>query len=182
MLHRHAGPAVAGSYTIGAVAGAFTTAAALILLNGLLSPIPVGLRATVAVAGLVLLALRVSGVLCLELAQRKYQIPRETFTQRPPRAAFRFAYELGTGVRTYITATAPYALALVLALVLPSTLGAALLAAGCAAVGYGLGRSLVVAVQSLRSSVAVAPPDRWLRASDALAVAGAFAIAVTALT
>ena len=181
MLHRHAGPAVAGSYALGAVTGALTTAAALLVVNGLLSPIPATLRATAAIAVVVLLGLRASGLLCLDLPQRKHQIPRETFTHRPRQSAFRFAFELGTGVRTYITTTAPYAAAVVLALALPTTPLAAVVAAAAAGLGYGLGRSLVVITQSVRTAVAVEPPQRWLRSADMIAVAGALAIAIAAL-
>ena len=179
MLHRHAGPAVAGSYTIGAVAGAFTTSFALLVVSGLLSPIPSSARSVAAICLLALLFLHRVGVVCLDLPQRTYQIPRETFATHPARAAFRFAFELGMGVRTYITAVSPYALAIVLLLVPPASLSGAAIASAAAATGYGLGRSVVVASQAIRQKIAVEHPPWWLRASDIVALATAFAIAVS---
>ncbi len=180
MLHRHARPAVAGAYTLGAVVGALTTTTALVLLNGLVSPLPSNIRTGLAVCLLALLGLHATRILCLDLPERRYQIPRETFTSEPTRAAFRFAFELGMGVRTYITAVSPYALAIVLLLALPSTLGSAVFAALAAALGYGLGRSVVVATQSMRRTIAVDHPSVWLRAADLVALILAVAVVVTA--
>lgn len=180
MLHRHARPAVAGSYTLGAVTGAMVTTGGLFVLSGLVSPLPTPGRSVIAIGLLLVLALHSTGILCLDLPQRKYQIPRETFTAAPQWAAFRFAFELGTGVRTYITAISPYALAVLIVLRLPNGLGAASLAAGSAAFGYGLGRSIVVASQSMRQTIAVDHPQRWLRAADLLTLVTAFGVAVTA--
>lgn len=178
MLHRHAGPAVAGSYALGATSGAAVSAGVLFIANGLISPLPAAWRGALAVCGLVLLGLHRSGVLCLELPERKHQIPRETFQARPRSAAFRFAFELGTGVRTYITAVAPYALAIVVLLCLPAGTAAAAGSASTAALGYGLGRSSVVAIQGVRRAIAVEHPAPWLRAADVVAITAAFAIAV----
>ena len=121
------------------------------------------------------------GLLRVDLPQRKYQIPRETFGPAPSRAAFRFAFELGTGVRTYITASAPYALAATLVLCSPRDLRTALGVTAAAAVGYGIGRSVIVASQCLRRSVAVDHPRGWLRSADLIAVAAAATIAVRTL-
>ena len=178
MLHRHAGPAVAGSYTAGALSGAFVTGTALFVASGLLSAIPSTGRTVVAITVLLLLLIHRLGIVCLDLPQRTYQIPRETFTDVPSRAAFRFAFELGTGVRTYITSVSPYALAVVLLLGLPAELGRATIAAAAAAVGYGLGRSLVVASQSIRRTIAVDHPARYLKAADLVALIAALAIPI----
>lgn len=182
MLHRHASPAVAGSYAAGAVLGALTTATALFVASGLLSLVAAELRAGAAVCALSFLVLHATRVLCLDfLPQRRHQIPRETFTASPCHAAFRFAYELGTGVRTYITAAAPYALAMVLLLCLPASFGASAFAIVAAALGYGIGRSLVVAAQSWRNSIAVEHPPQWLQAADILAATVALVIAIQVL-
>lgn len=181
MLHKHAGPAVAGNYLIGAIAGALVTGFGLLLLGGLLSPLPDRIGAIAATCALALLTLRVTGVLCLDLPQRQVQIARETFNQAPPAAARRFAFELGMGVRTYITATAPYALVVLLVLGAPQTTGAVLAAGAVAALGYGLGRSLVVASQSLLQRPAIEHPRWALRAADILAVAAALALVVQKL-
>jgi hypothetical protein len=178
MLHKHAGPAVAGNYLVGAISGALVTASALLLMSGLVSPLPDQLRAGAALCLLALLALRVVGVLCLDLPQRQVQIPRETFNQSPQRAAFRFAFELGTGVRTYITATAPYALAIVLVLCVPANLSEAVLATTLAALGYGLGRSLVIVSQTVLRRPPIEHPGWALRIADIIAVATAAVLAV----
>ena len=182
MLHQHAGPAVAGNYLLGAVSGAAVSAFGLVLLAGLVSPLPETLRGVLAVCLLSLLCLRAGGVLCLDLPQRQVQIPRETFNHRPERAAFRFAFELGTGVRTYITTTAPYALAVVLVLSAPATLTQATLASALAAAGYGLGRSLVIASQTVLRRPPVEHPGWALRVADLVAVLAAFMLAVEHLT
>ena len=150
------------------------------MLGGLLSPVPGQFRTVISITAISLLMLHAVGILCLELPQRTYQIPRETFGPFPARAAFRFAFELGTGVRTYITAVSPYALAVVIALHSPARLGAAALSGGAAALGYGTGRSIVVASQLMRRTIAVDHPRRWLRAADIVALAVAFAVVVSA--
>ncbi len=177
MLHRHASPAVAGSYLAGAVAGACVSASGLLVLGGLVSPIPGEIRNVVAIGLIVLLMLHTAGVLCLDLPQRKYQIPRETFGPSPARAAFRFSFELGTGMRTYITAASPYAIATLILLHSPNGLQDAAASAAAAAVGYGTGRSIVVVSQLLRRTIAVDHPKRWLHAADMVALATAFAVA-----
>ena len=178
MLHRHARPAVAGAYLSGAVSGALISAAVLMVAGGLLSPLPASARQVVAVTLVLILLIHAFGIVCLDLPQRAYQIPRETFAATPPRAAYRFAFELGTGVRTYVTAVSPYAVLMVLGL--PSGLGAATLAAASTGVGFGLGRSIVVASQSVRSHVAVDHPSHWLKIVDRMALVGAFAILIVA--
>lgn len=170
MLQRHAGPAVAGSYLAGAIGGALTSVGVLFVLSGLLSPVPGSARQVVAVGMVLILMIHALGGVCLHLPQRMYQIPRETFTNGPARAAFRFAFELGAGVRTYITSVSPYALAILILLGLPGGLGAGAGAAGSAAVGYGIGRSIVVSSQSMRPKAAVEHPIQWLRAADMVAL------------
>jgi len=178
MLHRHASPAVAGNYIIGGIAGAFVTMAGLFVLSGLVSPIPERIRLVLVIAPLILLALHLLRVLCLDLPQRTYQIPRETFHAAPPRAAFRFAFELGLGFRTYVTAISPYALVLVATFSMPAGLAAGAAAGASGAIGFGLGRSVVVASQALRKQPAVEHPERWLRIADGIALIAAAAFAV----
>lgn len=179
MLHRHARPAVAGAYLSGAISGALVTASALLLVSGLLSPLPTAVRTTLAAVALLGLVLRSVGLLPIDLPQRAHQIPRETFGTAPAASAFRFAFELGTGVRTYVTASSPYALVVLLALALPRTLGAAVVTAAIAALGYGIGRSIVVVGQALRRSMAVDHPSRWLRAADLVALITALGITIS---
>lgn len=181
MLHRHARPAVAGAYLSGAIGGALMSASALLVLSGFFSPLPLAARQAVAVAAVSLLLLRALGLVCVPLPHRRYQIPRETFGNRPARSAFRFAGELGLGFRTYVTSSSPYALVVVLLLCLPDQLGPSAAAATAAAVGFGVGRSVVVASQAMRRRIAVDHPPRWLRAGDVIAALMALAIALGGL-
>lgn len=181
MLHRHAKPAVAGSFLAGTLTGAALTATALTLLGGLLSPLPASWRATVALGLIALLALRQLGVLCVELPQRAWQIPQTVFRDDPVRAAFRFALELGTGVRTYITTSAPYAIAVVLVLTPATTVGATIAAGALSALGYGAGRALIIALQPFTKQTAVDHPQFWFGVAALISIAGSALIAARAL-
>ena len=182
MLHQHARPAVAGGFLFGSLAGALVTSAALAVLAGLASPLPSAWRAGLALCLLGLLALHQARILCLDLPQRAWQIPRDVFFEQPVRAAARFAFELGTGVRTYITTAAPYGLAAVLVLSPAGSQGAALLSALLAAVGYGVGRAWIVLGQVARRPVAVDHPEPWLRAASWISLAASTLVAVRVLT
>lgn len=168
-------------FLLGSILGALLTSAAIAIAAGLLSPIPVSIRATVALCGLALLGLHQARVLCLDLPQREWQIPQETFHGDPRRAAARFALRLGTGVRTYITTAAPYGLALVLVLAPGGTTASALLGALLAAVGYGVGRSLIVLTQPVGSTIAVDHPRRWLDVAAWVSLAAASTVAIQLL-
>lgn len=178
MLHRHADPAVAGGYTIGAVSGAFTSAFGLLVIGGLFTPIPFHIRTTFALVSIIVLIVANLGLLDLKLPQRHFQIDREVFDASPPVAAARFAFELGMGWRTYVTAKAPYAIILVLVLSSPPDLSAALITTSALALGYGLGRSRVVAAHAFSSQVAVDHPKFWLKTSDLLALLSAAMICI----
>ena len=181
MLHRHASGAVAAHFLLGSLLGAATTSFGLTIVAGLISPVPHGARAATAVVGLGILILRELRVVEFALPENRRQIPRETFNRRPARAAFRFAFELGTGVRTYVTTSAPYALALVLVLAPRDGTVDALTGAGAVAVGYGLGRSLVVMQNAALGRPAVEPPRWALRFSAMLALVAVFAAAARAI-
>ena len=182
MLHQHARPAVAGGFLLGSLGGALVTSSALAVVAGLANPIPAAWRAGLALCLLGLLAFHQAKILCLDLPQRAWQIPRDVFFERPDRAAARFAFELGTGVRTYITTAAPYGLAAVLVLApgVPGT--AALLGALGAALGYGLGRAWIVLGQVAGSRVAVDHPGAWLQAASWISLASSALVAVHVLT
>lgn len=163
MLNARSTPAVAGSFLVGGVVGAALSAAVLVVLSGLLSPIPTEWRAAALLAVVAFLALRAAGLISLRLPQNSRQIPREVFLARPARAAFRFSLELGTSVRTYVTTEAPYALAMLLLLALPAgNLSGAIIRALLAALGFGIGRALIISSQILRSAVIVEHPRRAL--------------------
>lgn len=182
MLHRHARPAVAGSFLLGSVAGGLISATSALILAGLLSPIPSPVRAVTALAILVALVVHQSGVRRLPLPQHAHQIPQTVFRQAPTAAARRFAFELGTGVRTYITTAAPYGLAAVLVLIPPAGLASAVLTTALAGIGFGLGRSVIVGAHAWRSEVAVDHPPIWLSLGAWTSLAASASVALDALS
>lgn len=70
--------------------------------------------------------------------QNARQVPRSVLDRAPWWAALQFGFELGSGVRTYVTTAAPYVLATALFLVVPSLSTA--LAIGS---GFGFGRFMM---------------------------------------
>lgn len=150
------------AYLGGAVAGAALTALFAWLLGGFAEPLAAPARlALLVAAGAFLWAVK-HGPLAgrVQLPEARRQIPFEVFGGSLLRGALRFGFEMGTGMRTYVTSWAPYLLFAALVLVRP-TLGQALLIA----LGFGLGRALPLMVQ-------VAPEERltitqdFLRGSD----------------
>lgn len=112
------------------------SASVLWLGSGLLSPAPEAARHVVAVLCALLCVLRDTGAVRLPLPENARQIPQEVLQRHLLRGTLQFGFELGTGVRTYVTASAPYALAA--ALLLYGGLGAALLSGA----GFAAGRAL----------------------------------------
>lgn len=154
--------AAVAAYLGGAVAGATLTALAAWLLGGFGEPLPSTARLALLAAAAAFLWAAKHGPLAgrVRLPEARRQIPLEVFGGSLLRGALRFGFEMGTGMRTYVTSWAPYLLFAALVLARP-TLGQALLAA----LGFGLGRALPLMVQ-------VAPEERltitndFLRGSD----------------
>lgn len=134
---------VVRAYLAGTIAGALLTAVAVWILSGFGEPLADAARVPLLVAGAVFVWLVKEGPLgpYVRLPEARRQIPAEVFGGSLPRGAWRFGFELGTGVRTYVPATAPYVLALAVLLLRPS-LGAALLTG----LGFGVGRAVPVMV------------------------------------
>jgi hypothetical protein len=102
----------------------------------------------------VLAVLRDAGLVRLPLPQNSRQIPHEVLAgARPGRGALRFGFELGTGVRTYLSASAPYVVAAALLLA-----GSGPLAAVLAGVGFGAGRAATPLVRHAHGD-----GERWDR-------------------
>lgn len=132
-------------------AGGVTSAILFWLLSGLLAPLAAGVRVAIFLAVAVLVLLAGHGLVRFGLPQTRQQIPRTVFDRAPGRAAARFGYELGTGLRTYLPSGAPHLLAAGLVV-----LGGPWWAALALGAGFGLGRGL------LPSQRAIAPdPRRW---------------------
>jgi hypothetical protein len=155
MLNARPSPAVAGGYLLGAIGGATVTAAVLLVLSGFASPLSDSASGILLLIAVALLAARSLGWISFPLPQNGRQIEREAFQRKPALAALRFAFQLGTSVRTYITTVAPYAAALLLVLGAPAGLAPAATAAALLALGFGSGRSTIVIGQVWRHTVIV---------------------------
>ncbi|MQY14420.1 hypothetical protein SRB5_45870 [Streptomyces sp. RB5] len=129
-------------FTTGLLLGALLSVAVLWLLSGLFAPVPAVWREGVIVAAAVLAVLRDLGVLTVRLPQNARQIPQDVLKRDLVRGTLQFGFEMGTGVRTYVSASAPYAL--VVAVLLAGGGWAPALAAG---LGFGLGRALTPALR-----------------------------------
>ncbi|MDT0377570.1 hypothetical protein RM572_02120 [Streptomyces sp. DSM 42041] len=123
------------------------SATVLWLASGLLSPAPEVVRHVAAVLCALLCVLRDTGAVRLPLPQNARQIPQEVLQRHLLRGTLQFGFELGTGVRTYVTASAPYALAA--GLLLWGGLGTALLAGA----GFAAGRALTPVLRLLSGDV-----------------------------
>ncbi len=135
---------IVGSYVVGTTLGATLTVMITWVLSGFAAPLPVYARAAMIAVGAIFIWLCERGPLSsrISLPQARRQIPAEVFGRGLARGAFRFGFELGTGVRTYIPSPAPYILFLTI-LFGHLTLASAL----CVAVGFGLGRAAPLMVQ-----------------------------------
>lgn len=175
MLSARPRPAVAGAFLSGSILGASATSAALLVGHGLVSPLPSPVLGAVGLAVLVVLAGQTAGVWHVPLPQNARQIPRTNFLRPASTAAFWFGFELGTGVRTYLTTAAPYALAVTVLVASPEGMAAGAAWAAIAAVSFGIGRSFIVASQVALARPPIEPP-RW-----ALGAANLTALTVSAI-
>ncbi|MGW1888011.1 hypothetical protein [Streptomyces sp. NPDC001970] len=138
-------------FTVGLLAGGVLTAGVLWLFSGLFTPLPAGGRQGLIAAAALLAALRDAGRLTLRLPQNARQIPQDVLRRHLARGALQFGFELGTGVRTYVSASAPYAMAVAVLLS-----GGSYVPALAAGLGFGAGRALTPALRRLSGD-----GDRW---------------------
>lgn len=138
------------AFVAGTSAGALATALGLWLLSGLGEPLPDSWRPAllVALAGLALLLRHGPLTRLASLPESRRQIPAETLGGGAARGALRFGLELGTGVRTYAPALAPYMLALTILVARPGLYLALL-----AGLGYGIARGLPLLVRALAPEI-----------------------------
>ncbi|MFN2589076.1 MAG: hypothetical protein ABR613_13300 [Actinomycetota bacterium] len=115
------------------------TAAGAWILGGLFSPLPSSVRVGAVVAVGVAAIARDLSILKIALPQNARQVPQEIFRKPLLRAALQFGFEMGTGLRTFVTSTSPYALLVALLLLGPT--GAEAVAAGA---GFGVGRAAML--------------------------------------
>ena len=156
---------------LGLIAGGVVSGVLLGLLSGLSAPVPAFVRYPAVVAVAVLAALRDAGVIPVALPQNARQVPREVLRHRPRRGALRFGFELGTGVRTYLSASAPYVLAVAIFLAGPRPHVAAL-----AGAGFGAGRAVTPLIRRASGAVEGWDADLLVRLR-AITVAGCAVLA-----
>jgi hypothetical protein len=142
----------------GSLAGAMAAGSMLWIASGLLRPIhPTGRLFVLGAVG-VLVLLRDSKILHLHLPENRRQVPQSIFARGPGWAAAQFGFEMGTGARTYVTATSPYLLASFILLLAPNfsqTLAAAS--------GFGIARGILPMTRWLSQDAAAWDEmnDRW---------------------
>jgi hypothetical protein len=169
---------IVAAYMFGTLSGALLTAMALWILSGFTEPLGDGARLALLLVGGLLVWLVKDGPLqgIVALPEARRQIPAEVFGGRLTRAAWRFGFELATGVRTYVPAAAPYVLVLVMILARPTLIGAVLIG-----IGFGVGRALPTALQ-----LAPGPASRARalvrRADPAVSTAAAVAVLLGGVT
>jgi hypothetical protein len=129
-------------FTLGLLLGGSLSASVLWLLSGFAAPVPEPVRTgailTVAVLGVV----REAGWVRIPMPQNARQIPQEVLRYRVRRGALQFGFELGTGVRTFVSASAPYVVALGLLLAHQGPVTTIL-----TGTGFGAGRAVTAAIR-----------------------------------
>ncbi len=118
------------------------SATVLWLLSGLGEPLPGAVRAGAVLAVAVLGVARDAGRVRIPLPQNARQIPADVLQRRIRRGSMQFGFELGTGVRTYVSASAPYVVALALLL---GHHGAAVTV--LTGTGFGVGRAATATIR-----------------------------------
>jgi hypothetical protein len=135
---------VSRAFLAGTASGALVTAIAAWVLSGFLAPLPQSARLILLGISAVVVWLAKEGPLRgrVRLPEAKRLIPAEVFGHGILKGAYRFGFELGTGVRTYVPSPAPYLVALVI-LLGGVTFGGALMIG----LGFGLGRAMPLMAQ-----------------------------------
>ncbi len=130
-------------YGVGLILGALLSGTALWTVGSLVPPVPrYAMLSVLFLAGFAVV-LRDLKVLRFPLPQNARLVPFTVFQRLEVLAALQFGFEMGTGVRTFVTASGPYLLILFLGLGFGSLLSAVLLALGFA---FGRWAMLVAAL------------------------------------
>jgi hypothetical protein len=124
-------------FSLGLLLGGTLSATVLWLLSGFAEPLPRAVRIAAIMAIAVAGVAREAGWIRVPLPQNARQIPREVLQRRIRLGSLQFGFELGTGVRTYVSASAPYVVALGLVLAHQGPLATIL-----TGTGFGVGRAV----------------------------------------
>lgn len=123
------------AYGLGSLVGGTAIGAVVVLLSGLLTWLPEGfIVIAIPLAAATALA-RDFGLVVFPLPQNGRLVPLEVVQQSPGVAGLQFGFEMGTGVRTFVTSSSPYLLALTALLISPLPWLAV-----CAGTAFGGGR------------------------------------------
>jgi hypothetical protein len=165
----------AAAFCLGLTVGGTLTAAVLVVVGSLIrAPLPQPVRWAVLGAALCAVALKEFGVLSFPLPENRRLVPESVFRLGRHLGPLQFGIEMGTGARTYLPSGLPYVAAVAVALL------ATVPAAGCAGVGFGLGRALMT-TSNLRYSTDNGWDGEWLRYRRALVLLTGAAFVVSLL-
>lgn len=169
---------IVAAYLAGTIVGATVTACLAWILSGLAEPLPDSARWAALLGGAVLLWLLKEGPLArfLDLPEARRQIPADVFGGRLATGAWRFGLELGTGLRTYAPAVAPY-LALWAVLILRPTFGQVLLVG----LGFGIARAVPLMIQLAAVGSRRISPDVFRMSSKAYPTVAAVLVLMGAI-
>lgn len=98
-------------------------------------------------ASVVALFLREVGIVHFKLPQNARLVPQKVVDAGPRAGALQFGFEMGTGIRTYVTSSLPYLLVLMV------FLSASAMETLLAGIGFGAGRALMSTTRSWSRSV-----------------------------
>lgn len=128
-------------FSIASVVGGSVSGLSLAVLGGVFPDMPKGLLINIIVFGtfILLATLRDLRVLRFWLPENRRQVRQTVKNYTPVVGDIIFGFEMGTGVRTYITGSAPYLVALVVLF-----LGVGITPGLLAGIGFGLARGMVV--------------------------------------
>jgi hypothetical protein len=129
-------------FSLGLLLGGTLSATVLWLLSGFAAPVPGPVRTGAILAVGVLGVVREAGWVRIPMPQNARQIPQEVLRYRVRRGALQFGFELGTGVRTFVSASAPYVVALGLLLAHQGPVTTIL-----TGTGFGVGRAVTATVR-----------------------------------
>jgi hypothetical protein len=129
-------------FNVGLLLGGILSATVLWLVSGLAAPLPATVRGAAIVVVAALALARELGWVAFPMPQNARQIPQDVLQRHVRLGALQFGFELGTGVRTYVSANAPYVLAI--GLVLSHQGVVQTMAAGA---GFGVGRAVTATIR-----------------------------------
>jgi thiol:disulfide interchange protein len=125
-------------FSAGLLAGGLTSSLVVVALGTLLRPLlPISMAVGVVLAVFVVVALQEFGLFRLRLPQNARQVPESISTDGARYGALHFGFEMGSGVRTYMTSGLPHVLAAGVLLV------AGWPAALLSGLAFGTGRALM---------------------------------------